>query len=59
MTKPEPEAVYPDVTRLVVVGDQGKILEKWDLFRDGVELHLQDEGRTLKIFPRQAATPNG
>ena len=45
---------YSKVTRIVVVPDWGRTeYEGWDLYENGVELHLQDDGRTLKIFPRQ------
>lgn len=39
------------VTRITVVSDKGVEFERYDLFENGVELHLQDDGRTLKIFP--------
>lgn len=48
--------MHPDVTRLVIVGPEGKILEKWHLYPDGVEVHVQDEGSTLKVFPRRVTT---
>lgn len=44
---------FEDVTRITVVGPHGAMFEKYDAFPDGVELHLQDDGKTLKIFPRQ------
>lgn len=41
------------VTRITVVGPGGtREFEKYDLYPDGVEIALQDDGRTLKIFPR-------
>lgn len=43
----------PDVTRVTVVSDRGVEFEKYNLFENGVEIHLQDDGRTLKIFPGQ------
>lgn len=43
----------PDVTRVTVVSDKGVEFEKYNLFENGVEIHLQDDGRTLKIFPSQ------
>lgn len=46
-------AILPAVTRIVVVGDRVKELEEWNLWANGVEVHLQDDGRTLKIFPRR------
>lgn len=42
----------PDVTRITVVSDAGREFEKYDLFEGGVDLFLQDDGRTLKIFPK-------
>lgn len=42
----------PAVTRVTVVSDRGVEFEKYNLFENGVEVHLQDDGRTLKIFPR-------
>ena len=40
------------VTRVTVVSKDGVAFEKYDLFDSGAELHLQDDGRTLKIFPQ-------
>lgn len=42
-----------EVTRVIVVSDEGREFEKYDLYKKGVELHLQDDGKTLKIFPRK------
>jgi hypothetical protein len=42
---------YSGVTRITVVGPDGVAFEKYNLYPHGVELHLQDEGRTLKVFP--------
>ena len=39
-----------NVTRVTVVGPSGVLLDKYNTW-DGVELHLQDDGRTLKVFP--------
>lgn len=47
-----PDTHFPDVTRVTVVGQDGLVFEKYDLFKGGVDLFLQDEGRTLKIFPK-------
>jgi IS30 family transposase len=44
----------PAVTRVTVVSDRGVEFEKYNLFENGVEVHLQDDGRTLKIFPRSS-----
>lgn len=41
------------VTRITVVTDKGRVFEQYDAFTSGVELHLQDDGKTLKIFPIQ------
>ena len=42
------------VDRVVVVPDGGsRLYDVSNLYENGVELHLQDNGRTLKIFPRQ------
>jgi hypothetical protein len=45
-------AQFPEVTRVTVVGEQGIEFERYNLFTDGAEVHLQDAGRTLKVFPR-------
>lgn len=42
---------FSDVTRVTVVGPDGVAFEQYDLYKDGLELHLQDDGRTLKLFP--------
>lgn len=39
-----------DVTRVTIVAPSGVIMDKYNTWR-GVELHLQDDGRTLKLFP--------
>lgn len=46
-------AEFPKVTRITVVGDEGLEYEEYDLYDDGAEIHLQDGGRTLKVFPRR------
>lgn len=38
------------VTRITVAGDGKRQMEEWNLH--DVELHIQDEGRTLKVFYR-------
>jgi hypothetical protein len=48
---PAPVQEYPEVTRITVVTKDGRVFEKYDAFPDGCELHLQDGGRTLKVFP--------
>lgn len=47
-----PVAHFPDVTRVTVVGPDHVEFEKYNLFEDGVDLFIQDDGRTLKIFPK-------
>lgn len=44
-------AEFPKVTRITVVGKNGVALENYTLFKGGAEVHLQDGGRTLKVFP--------
>jgi hypothetical protein len=46
---PVPALSFPEVTRITVVDENGRAFEQWGF--PGVELHLQDDGRTLKIFP--------
>lgn len=44
---------FSKVTRITVVtADGGRMFERYNAYDNGVELHLQDEGRTLKVFPR-------
>ena len=41
------------VTRITVVQyPEGRVFERKNLYDNGVELSVQDDGRTLKIFPR-------
>ena len=47
-----PDVHFPDVTRVTVVGPDGVEFEKYNLFKGGVDLFIQDDGRTLKIFPK-------
>jgi hypothetical protein len=48
---------YSKVTRICVVDEESGIaFERYGFYRNGVELHLQDEGRTLKVFPRKAGS---
>ena len=42
----------PKVSRVTVVSEDGVEFERYNLYENGVEIHLQDDGRTLKIFPR-------
>lgn len=46
------EQYFDKVTRVTVVSDKGVEFERYNLFGSGIEIHLQDDGRTLKIFPR-------
>jgi hypothetical protein len=48
---PDTVQEYPDVTRITVVLPDGIGFERYNAYPNGVELHLQDDGRTLKIFP--------
>lgn len=40
------------ITRITVVTDEGREFEKYNAYESGVILSIQDDGRTLKIFPR-------
>jgi hypothetical protein len=42
---------YSKVTRVVVVPSSGAVCDQRNVVDGGVDLHLQDEGRTLKVFP--------
>ena len=46
-------AEFKDVTRVTLVGKNGLAYEDYNLFKGGCEVHLQDDGRTLKVFPLQ------
>lgn len=41
-----------NVTRITIVTDKGNVLEDYKAYESGVELSIQDEGRTLKVFRR-------
>lgn len=43
----------PDVTRITIVSKDGVEFERYGLYHHGVEIHLQDDGKTLKIFPNE------
>ncbi len=43
---------FENVTRITVVREEGLAFEDYHAYAMGVEVHLQDDGRTLKIFPR-------
>lgn len=47
---------YPEVTRVTVIGHDGVAFERYNLYVDGAEVHIQDEGRTIKIFPMSKDT---
>lgn len=53
------EQNFDKVSRITVVSDKGVEFEKYNLYENGVEIHLQDEGRTLKIFPRIQGESHG
>ena len=44
---------YPDITRLEVI-DDGRELVKYDL--KNVQISIQDDGRTMKIFVNKQTT---
>lgn len=41
------------ITRVAIDSDAGMIFENFALFDDGVQLLIQDDGRTLRIVPAQ------
>lgn len=43
---------FPNATRLTVVYPDGTVTDKYNAFY-GLEVHIQDEGRTVKIFPKE------
>ncbi len=42
---------YPDITRVEVITDDGREFVRYDC--SNVQVSLQDEGRTLKVFLKQ------
>lgn len=51
---PDCSVVGPDlsrVDRVTVVGPEGSLFERSGIYDHGVELAVQDDGRTLKILP--------
>lgn len=42
---------FPNVTRVTIVGHDGIAFEQYNLYLNGAEAHVQDDGQTLKIFP--------
>ena len=50
--KGQGEVILPAVTRVTIVDERyTRAFEQYDLFEGGVELHIQDGGRTLKVVP--------
>lgn len=41
-----------NITRITIVTDEGNVFEDYKAYGAGVELSIQDEGRTLKVFAR-------
>lgn len=47
------------VRNLVVIDENtGRAFERNAMYTEGVELHLQDSGATLKVFPVAGVRPN-
>lgn len=42
---------YPEVSRIEVIDGGGRAYTQWGV--EAVEVHLQDDGRTMKIFLRK------
>lgn len=54
MTNAGKVAEFHNVSRITLVDDKtGRVFERFGMYENGVEIHLQDDGRTLKIFPKQ------
>jgi hypothetical protein len=53
---PPPPILMPRVTRVVVVDRDGLAFEQRAGF-DGLQVHIQDDGRTLKVFPLNSFPP--
>lgn len=47
-----------DVTRITIVTEEGNIFEKYNAYKNGVELHVQADGRTLKIMNAERWRPH-
>ena len=47
MSKPDGIYPEPEVTRVEVIDENGRVYTKWDC---SVELSYQDDGKTLKLF---------
>ncbi len=54
-TELENHQIYavPKLTRVTVIGPDGIVFEDYQVFADGAEVTIQDEGRTLKVWPRR------
>lgn len=53
---------FPNATRVTVVGDGvpgGRIFEQYGIWKNGAEIHIQDDGRTIKIFPKAKDEDDG
>ena len=51
---PDPALDLPDVTRVCVVAEkERRVLDMRDAYPHGCQVHIMDEGRTIKILPRQ------
>jgi len=50
MSKPDGIYPEPEVTRVEVIDENGRVYTKWNC---SVELSYQDNGRTLKLFIKQ------
>lgn len=52
-----PDLVIPNATRITVIGESGVVYENYTEYENGCWVHIQDDGRTVKIFPRQVKSP--
>lgn len=43
------------ITRITVVTERGRSFEAHNAFEHGVELHIQDDGQTLKVIHAKEA----
>lgn len=47
--------ILPAVTRVTIVSKNGREYERFQLWDpEGVEIHIQDDGKTIKVFPLRA-----
>jgi hypothetical protein len=51
-----PRDTFSKVTRVAVIGTDGLAFERYGIYEGGAELHIQDEGRTLKVFPASSGS---